>query len=175
MESGGSVAVLAEKPSVARDIARVLGATSGARATCTATATSSPGPSATWSRWRNPHEIQPEWRQWRRDRLPMLPREWPLVVYEKTSDQFEVVRNILNSPKVARVVCATDAGREGELIFRYIYEAAGCAKPFSRLWISSLTAGRHPEGLRGPARTAAITIPWPMPPAAAAAPTGWWA
>jgi DNA topoisomerase-3 len=70
----------------------------------------------------------------------MLPREWPLVVYEKTKDQFETVRRILTSPKVTRVVCATDAGREGELIFRYIYEAAGCGKPVNRLWISSLTA-----------------------------------
>ena len=91
-----------------------------------------------------PHEIRPEWRAWRRDALPMLPAEWPLVVYEKTKDQFEVVRKILSSAKVSRVVCATDAGREGELIFRYIYEAAGCAKPISRLWISSLT----PEAIR---------------------------
>ena len=74
----------------------------------------------------------------------MLPRQWPLVVYEKTKDQFEIVKRILNSPKVSRVVCATDAGREGELIFRYIYESAQCRKPFSRLWISSLT----PEAIR---------------------------
>src|SRR5581483_2874802 len=91
-----------------------------------------------------PHEIQPEWKQWRRDLLPMLPQQWPLVVAEKTHEQFEVVRSILNSPKVGRIVCATDAGREGELIFRYIYEAAECTKPFSRLWISSLT----PDAIR---------------------------
>ena len=66
------------------------------------------------------------------------------MVYEKTKDQFEVVRKILSSPRVGRVICATDAGREGELIFRYIYEAAGCSKPISRLWISSLT----PEAIR---------------------------
>ena len=59
-------------------------------------------------------------------------------------DRFEVVRKILNSPRVSRIVCATDAGREGELIFRYIYEAAHCSKPFSRLWISSLT----PDAIR---------------------------
>jgi DNA topoisomerase-3 len=70
----------------------------------------------------------------------MLPDHWPLVVYEKTRDQFEIVRKILTSQRVARMVCATDAGREGELIFRYIYEAAGCEKPVERLWISSLTA-----------------------------------
>ena len=91
-----------------------------------------------------PHEITPEWRQWRFDHLPILPTHWPLVVYEKTKDQFEVVRKILTSGRVSRVVCATDAGREGELIFRYIYEAAGCRKPVSRLWISSLT----PDAIR---------------------------
>jgi DNA topoisomerase-3 len=91
-----------------------------------------------------PHEIRPEWKSWRRDLLPMLPASWPLVVYEQTKDQFEVVRKILSSPKVSSVVCATDAGREGELIFRYIYEAAGCDKPVERLWISSLT----PEAIR---------------------------
>src|SRR5262245_29705712 len=74
----------------------------------------------------------------------MLPGEWPLVVYDKTRDQFETVCKILNSPKISRVICATDAGREGELIFRYIYEAAECRKPFSRLWISSLT----PDAIR---------------------------
>jgi DNA topoisomerase-3 len=94
-----------------------------------------------------PHEIRPEWKQWRRYTLPMLPAEWPLVVYDKTKDQFETVRKILNSPKVERVICATDAGREGELIFRYIYDAAACDKPVSRLWISSLTADAIQAGL----------------------------
>src|SRR5205809_3584745 len=143
----GTIAVLAEKPSVARDIARVLGATS-------------PGDGyqhgngyvITWAighlaALAQPHEIHPQWRQWRRDLLPMLPDHWPLVVYEKTKDQFEVVRKILNSPRISRVVCATDAGREGELIFRYIYEAAQCEKPFSRLWISSLTPDAIRKGL----------------------------
>ncbi|MGA2436026.1 MAG: DNA topoisomerase 3, partial [Bryobacteraceae bacterium] len=140
----GSVAVLAEKPSVARDIARVLGAGSKGDGYLHGN-----GYVVTWAighlaALAQPHEIHPEWKQWRRNLLPMLPREWPLVVYEKTKDQFETVRRILTSPKVSRVVCATDAGREGELIFRYIYEAAGCTKPVSRLWISSLT----PEAIR---------------------------
>src|SRR5271157_840054 len=140
----GTIAVLAEKPSVARDIARELGATSrgdgylhGNRYV------------VTWALGHlvalaQPHEINPEWRSWRRDRLPLLPQQWPLVVYEKTKGQFEVVARILNSPKISEVVCATDAGREGELIFRYIYEAAQSSKPFRRLWISSLT----PEAIR---------------------------
>ena len=140
----GSIAVLAEKPSVARDIARVLGAGSRGDGYLHGN-----GYVVTWAighlaALAQPHEINPDWRQWRRDTLPMLPKQWPLVVYEKTKDQFEVVRRILNSPRISQIVCATDAGREGELIFRYIYEAAQCTKPVSRLWISSLT----PEAIR---------------------------
>ena len=103
--------MLAEKPSVARDIARVLGATSQGEGYLHGN-----GYVVTWAighlaALAQPHEIQPEWRQWRRDLLPMLPTEWPLVVYEKTKDQFEVVRKILNSPRVSRIVCATSVER----------------------------------------------------------------
>jgi DNA topoisomerase-3 len=134
-----SIAVLAEKPSVARDIAKVLGALNRGDGYLHGN-----GYIVTWAighlaSLAQPHEIRPEWKSWRRDLLPMLPASWPLVVYEKTKDQFEIVRKILVSPKVGSIICATDAGREGELIFRYIYEAAGCSKPVSRLWISSLT------------------------------------
>jgi DNA topoisomerase-3 len=140
----GVVAVLAEKPSVARDIARVLGATKQGEGYLHGN-----GYVVTWAvghlvALAQPHEINPEWRHWRRDLLPILPDRWPLVVYQQTKTQFEVVRKLLNSPKVSKIVCATDAGREGELIFRYIYEAAACGKPFSRLWISSLT----PDAIR---------------------------
>jgi DNA topoisomerase III len=140
----GTTAVLAEKPSVARDIARVLGASGRGEGYLHGN-----GYVVTWAighlaALAQPHEIQPEWRQWRRDLLPMLPRDWPLVVYEKTKNQFDVVRRVLTSPRVNRIVCATDAGREGELIFRYIYEAAHCDKPVNRLWISSLT----PDAIR---------------------------
>ena len=140
----GTVAVLAEKPSVARDIARIVGATRKGDGYLHGN-----GYVVTWAvghlaALAQPHEIKPEWRHWRRDLLPILPDHWPLVVYEKTKDQFEVVKRVLNSPRISRVVCATDAGREGELIFRYIYEAAQCGKPVSRLWISSLT----PDAIR---------------------------
>ena len=133
-------AVLAEKPSVARDIARVLGAAKKGDGFLHGN-----GYVVTWAvghlvSLAQPHEMRPEWKQWRMDLLPMLPGDWPLVVYEKTKDQFEVVRKILTSPRVTQVVCATDAGREGELIFRYIYGAAQCDKPVNRLWISSMTA-----------------------------------
>ncbi len=176
MKSGDSsaIAVLAEKPSVARDIARVLGANERGQGYLQGN-----GYVVTWAighlvslaqpheinpQWRHlqgngyvvtwaighlvslaqPHEINPQWRQWSFDRLPMLPGQWPLVVYQRTKDQFEVVRQILVSPRISRIVCATDAGREGELIFRYIYEAAESQKPVSRLWISSLT----PDAIR---------------------------
>ncbi len=139
-------AVIAEKPSVARDIAKVLGASKrgagylhGAHFI------------VTWAVGHlvalgEPHRINREWERWRREALPMLPNEWPLIVYEQTADQFETIRKILNSPKVERVVCATDAGREGELIFRYIYEKAGSTKPVDRLWISSLTPSAIRQG-----------------------------
>jgi DNA topoisomerase-3 len=143
-----TLAILAEKPAVARDIARVLGAGQRGEGYLHGN-----GYIVTWAighlvTLAQPHEINPEWRRWRRDHLPLLPREWPLVVSEETRPQFEVVRRILNDPGVERVVCATDAGREGELIFRYIYEAAGCRKPFQRLWISSLTADAIRAGFR---------------------------
>jgi DNA topoisomerase-3 len=143
----GVIAVVAEKPSVARDIARVLGAAKSGEGFLQGS-----GYVVTWAighlvALAQPHEIRPEWKRWRPDLLPMLPEAWPLVVNEKTKDQFDVVRKILNSPKVRRVVCATDAGREGELIFRYIYEAADCEKPFERLWISSLTPDAIRKGL----------------------------
>ena len=139
-----AIAVLAEKPSVAQDIARVLGANQRGKGYIEGN-----GYVVTWAighlvSLAQPHEINPEWRQWRFDQLPILPVEWPLVVYERTKDQFEVVRKIMTSARVSRIVCATDAGREGELIFRYIYEAAKCKKPVSRLWISSLT----PDAIR---------------------------
>jgi DNA topoisomerase-3 len=139
-----TIAVLAEKPSVARDIAKVLGASARGEGYLHGN-----GYVVTWAighlaALAQPHEMHAEWRAWRRDLLPMLPETWPLVVYEKTRDQFEVVKKILLSSRVSRVICATDAGREGELIFRYIYEAAGCSKPVERLWISSLT----PDAIR---------------------------
>ncbi len=139
-----NVAVVAEKPSVARDIAKVLKATTQGQGYLHGN-----GYVVTWAighlvALAQPHEIRPEWRTWRRELLPMLPKSWPLVVGEDTKDQFEVVRRILTSPRITGVVCATDAGREGELIFRYIYEAAESDKPVRRLWISSLT----PDAIR---------------------------
>jgi DNA topoisomerase-3 len=140
----GLTAVIAEKPSVARDLAAHLGATKRGEGYL-----HGDGVVVTWAIGHlvglaQPHEINPAWKSWRRELLPMLPQQFPLVVQEETKDQFDVVRRILTSAKVSEVVCATDAGREGELIFRYIYEATGCRLPVKRLWLSSLT----PEAIR---------------------------
>ena len=143
-----SIAVVAEKPSVARDIAKVLGAGQRGEGYLHGN-----GYVVTWAighlvRLAEPHEIEPDWKRWRREALPMLPQRWPLLVSDSTRDQFEIVRRILNDDAIQRIVCATDAGREGELIFRYVYEAAGCRKPFSRLWISSLTPDAIRQGFQ---------------------------
>src|SRR5450432_3787205 len=142
-----TVAIVAEKPSVARDIARVVGATKQGDGFLHGN-----NHVVTWAighlvSLAQPHEMRPEWKSWRRDLLPILPEEWPLVVYDRTAPQFETVRKILTSEKIASVICATDAGREGELIFRYIYEASHCSKPVQRLWISSLTPDAIRNGL----------------------------
>ncbi|MFY0563415.1 DNA topoisomerase 3 [Archangium lansingense] len=144
----GVLAVVAEKPSMARDIARALGAREQGEGCYRGN-----GYVVTWAIGHlvglaQPHEMRPEWKRWQRERLPMLPGDWPLVVEEKTASQFKVVRRVMNAPEVDTVVCATDAGREGELIFRYIYEAAGCRKPVKRLWVSSLTEGAIRDGFR---------------------------
>ena len=144
----GVLAVVAEKPSMARDIARAVGAREQGDGYFRGN-----GYVVTWAIGHlvglaQPHEMRPEWKRWQRELLPMLPADWPLVVEEKTASQFQVVRRVMNAPEVDGVVCATDAGREGELIFRYIYEAAGCRKPVRRLWVSSLTEAAILAGFR---------------------------
>ncbi len=139
-----SALIIAEKPSVARDIAKVLGARSKGDGYL-----SGNGYTVTWALGHlvalaEPHEIDAAWKAWRRELLPMLPPRWPLKVLSKTRSQFAVIRRLLKDETLERVICATDAGREGELIFRYIYEKAGCTKPVERLWISSLT----PQAIR---------------------------
>jgi DNA topoisomerase III len=143
-----TIAIVAEKPAVARDIARVLGAARPGKGCLTGG-----GYVVTWAighlvTLAEPHQMDPAWRHWRLDRLPMLPARWPLEVAPQTREQFEAVRRVLCDREVTRVVCATDAGREGELIFRYIYEATGCTKPVSRLWISSLTEAAIQQGFQ---------------------------
>jgi DNA topoisomerase-3 len=141
-------AVVAEKPSVARDIAQVLGASQRGEGSLRGN-----GYVVTWAIGHlvglaEPHELNPRWKEWRLADLPILPDEWRLVVSDTTREQFDNVRRVLLSPEVRGVICATDAGREGEHIFRTIYEAARCTKPVRRLWISSLTPEAIARGFR---------------------------
>lgn len=138
--------VMAEKPAMARDIAKVLKADRKGAGYLEGN-----GYIVTWAIGHlvsiaEPHEMNPEWKQWRWNRLPVIPTTWILRVLPSTADHFETVKQILNRDDVEAVVCATDAGREGELIFRYVYEKAGCNKPFKRLWISSLTPDAIKKG-----------------------------
>ncbi len=134
-----AIAVLAEKPSVARDIAQALGASRSRDGYFEGN-----GYRVTWAighlvTLAQPHQMRPEWKRWSSDLLPILPSEWPLVILDETRKQFDIIRKIFIDPSIKHIVCATDAGREGELIFRYIYEVSGCSKPVFRLWVSSLT------------------------------------
>ena len=138
--------VVAEKPSVARDIARVLGANAKGEGCL-----SGKGYIVTWALGHlvsicDPDEINPEWKAWRRDTLPMLPNELKTKVLPKTRSQFSAVKKLMLSSQVQDIICATDSGREGELIFRYIYMQAGCRRPVRRLWISSMTDAAIREG-----------------------------
>lgn len=138
--------VVAEKPSVARDIARVLGAKGRGEGYL-----SGGDYIVTWAvghlvTLKEPEEIDERFKRWRREDLPILPDEIPLKVIPKTRPQYKVVKALMNGPEIARIVCATDSGREGELIFRYIYEMAKCTRPVDRLWISSMTDEAIREG-----------------------------
>ncbi|MCL2433228.1 MAG: DNA topoisomerase, partial [Clostridia bacterium] len=130
--------VIAEKPSVARDIARVLGCkpAEGAFANGEYAIVWAVGHLVTLC---EPGEANPAWKKWDAAQLPMLPESIPLKVIDKTKTQYSTVKRWMKKRDVTAIICATDAGREGELIFRHIYDMAECKKPVERLWISSLT------------------------------------
>ena len=146
--------IIAEKPSVARDIARIVGATSkqeGYMEGC--------GYLVTWAIGHLIALAMPEsygFSAYKREELPIRPNPFQLVVRQVCKDkeyisdpaalkQLKMIRSCFD--KADRIIVATDAGREGELIFRYIYQHLGCRKPFDRLWISSLTDRAIREGM----------------------------
>jgi DNA topoisomerase III len=136
--------VLAEKPSVARDLARVLGASSKQDG-----AIAGNGYVVTWCighliELDEPDAYDPAWKRWSWSTLPMLPERFRLRPVVRTRDQWRVVRDLLSQRDFELVINACDAGREGELIFRYAYERAKSRLPIQRLWISSLT----PDAIR---------------------------
>lgn len=140
------IVVIAEKPSVAHDIARVLKCKDRADGYL-----KGENYIVTWAVGHlvtlcEPDEINDQYKKWRMEDLPILPEKIPTKVINKTKSQFSVIKKLINAPETEKLICATDAGREGELIFRYIYHQAKCKKPFDRLWISSMTDEAIKEG-----------------------------
>ena len=139
--------VLAEKPSVARDIAKHLGATKRANGWLEGN-----GWAITWAfghlvELQEPEDYTPDWKPWRVSNLPIIPAQFRLRPRGDAGalQQLDTVKKLFTEAE--EIVCATDAGREGELIFRYILEWSGCTeKTFQRLWISSLTAEAIEKG-----------------------------
>lgn len=142
----GKILVVAEKPSVGKDIARVLGCKNRGEGCL-----SGERYVVTWAIGHlvslcEPDELDPRYKRWSYQTLPILPQEIPLKVLPATAGQYSIVSGLMNSEETVGIICATDAGREGELIFRYIYEKCACQKPVKRLWISSMTDEAIREG-----------------------------
>lgn len=140
--------IVAEKPSVARDIASALGSHRKGRGSL-----AGDGWTVTWAlghlaELAPPDAYGEEYKRWRLESLPILPESFKVRVNSRTREQFNVVKGLLNDPAVREVVNACDAGREGELIFAYLYGLSRCRKPVLRLWISSLTREAITSGLR---------------------------
>ena len=138
--------VIAEKPSVARDIARVMHCNKKTNNYIEGTEYI-----VTWALGHlvtlaDPEEYGKEYQTWSMDTLPMLPKEWKLVVIKQTGKQYHAVKELLHRKDVSDIIIATDAGREGELVARWILEKAGNKKPIQRLWISSVTDKAIREG-----------------------------
>ncbi len=142
----GKVLVIAEKPSVGRDIARVLGCREkgdGLLAGGNYIVSWAVGHLAALC---NPEDYNPAWKKWSMETLPIMPEQMQLQAVVSGRAQLAVLKKLLRSPEVESLICATDSGREGELIFRYIYQLCGCRKPFRRLWVSSMTDEALREG-----------------------------
>ena len=138
--------VIAEKPSVAKSLAAVLGA-----ATRKDGYLEGGGWLVSWclghlAGLADAATYNPDYAKWRYDDLPILPEPWQMVVSKDKKKQFDILKQLMNAPDVTEVANACDAGREGELIFRSVYELAGCQKPMKRLWISSMEDSAIREG-----------------------------
>ena len=142
----GKTLVLAEKPSVGRELARVLGCRQNAPGFI-----SGGSYVVTWALGHlvtlaDPETYGNQYKTWSLESLPMLPEKMQLVIIRETSKQFSVVQSLLKRADITDIVIATDSGREGELVARWILIKAGCKKPAKRLWISSQTDRAIREG-----------------------------
>ena len=138
--------VIAEKPSVARSIAGVIGADKKQDGYMEGN-----GYMVSWCighlvSLADAGTYDERFKKWRYDDLPILPQQWQYIIPDDKKKQFDTLRSLMERPDVTGLVCATDAGREGELIFRFVYQMAGCKKPFQRLWISSMEDAAIKDG-----------------------------
>lgn len=138
--------VIAEKPSVARSIAGVIGATEKHDGYLEGN-----GYLVSWCighlvSFADAGRYDERFKKWRYEDLPILPEPWQYIIPDDKKQQFDILRELMQRPDVTGLVCATDAGREGELIFRFVYQMAGCEKPFERLWISSMEDSAIKDG-----------------------------
>ena len=138
--------VIAEKPSVARSIAGVIGATEKHDGYLQGN-----GYLVSWCighlvSFADAGRYDERFKKWRYEDLPILPEMWQYIIPDEKKQQFDILRSLMERPDVTGLVCATDAGREGELIFRFVYQMAGCKKPFKRLWISSMEDSAIKDG-----------------------------
>lgn len=138
--------IITEKPSVAKDIANVLGINKRENGYMTGN-----GYIVTWCvghliQLAMPEEYDQKFKSWNLDTLPIFPNKFKYTVNESTKQQYEIVKRLMNSENVDELICATDAGREGQLIFGYVYINSECKKPVKRLWISSMTDEAIREG-----------------------------
>ena len=162
--------IVTEKPSVARDIGRVLGIQRRNGGYLDGGKTL-----ITWCvghllQLAEPSSYNKEWRRWQLESLPMLPEQFALQPRETGQDQYKIVADLLRG--AAEVVNACDAGREGELIFAWVYEHAGCKAPTKRLWISSMTDGAIRDGF-SKLRDGALFAPLEAAARCRAEVTGW--
>ena len=138
--------VIAEKPSVGQSIAKVIGAYERHDGYYEGS-----GYVVSWCfghlvELATPDAYDEKYRKWRKEDLPILPERFRWVVTTEKKAQFALLKNLMSREDVDELICATDAGREGELIFRLVYMKAGCKKPFKRLWISSMEDTAIQEG-----------------------------
>lgn len=138
--------VITEKPSVSQAVACVIGADERKDGYMEGN-----GYLVSWCIGHLVELAQPDaysdaWKKWTYESLPMIPEEWQTEVKSGTAAQYRILKKLMHDQRVDSVVCATDAGREGELIFRLVYEQAGCDKPIKRLWISSMEESAIREG-----------------------------
>ena len=138
--------VIAEKPSVAQSLAKVIGANQKKDGYLECN-----GYIVSWCvghliELANPEKYDEKYSKWRKEDLPIFPAPFSYQVTASTKKQYQVLKDLMKRPDVDGLIEATDAGREGELIFRLVYNQAGCKKPFERLWISSMEDKAIKEG-----------------------------